>query len=325
RSAGMLRTLARSTALAAVTAAACVTMPEPEPPAHGPELVPCTHQQGPARPLYPAEVFAPFCRGDSIDLRQQTLASATRRLDNEHDPARRGALLTAIADDHLALFEDGVSRLCAREREGRPIPGPDRPELLVHLRAAMAAGAEGLALAKAEAFERPWARDLPCLNTIAASRLGELADAGASAAMLDIRAECTGSALAEYGHALDLAGAHEQARAAFERALVIAEAKPALAIGCPVAGRERAWAEIQHCPRPELFRRWCAWTDYLRYRLLWSAHYGGTLDATQTAAALGELATELRQAQQLGSETLLSAIEADRQQLTAGHDPQRQP
>ncbi|PRQ08170.1 hypothetical protein [Enhygromyxa salina] len=327
----MLRTLARSTALAAATAAACVAAPQPTPTAaadpldHGPEVVHCTRQQGPARPLYPAEVFAPFCRGDSIDLRQQTLASATRRLDDEPDPALRGALLTAIADDHLALFEDGVSRLCAREREARPIPGPDRPEILAHLRAAMAASAQGLALAGAEpeAVERQWTRDLPCLHTIAASRLGELEDAGASAAMLDTQAECTGSALVEYGHALELAGAHDQARATFERAQAIAAAKPALEISCPVAGPERAWAEIDHCPRPELLRQWCAWTAYLRYRLLWSAHYGGTLDAAQTAAALGELATELRQAAPLGSETLLAAIEADRQQLADGHDPAR--
>ncbi len=324
----MLR-FARSAGLAAVTTAACVTATGPAPGAGvesraapqptasaGPDVVECTHQHGPARPLYPAEVFAPFCRGDSIELQHRRIPSLNQRLADERDPARRLELATWLADDHLMLFEHGVLELCASERDQGPAAAPDRSELHAHLHAAMVVGAEALELARELGVEAT--SELLCLHTISASRLGELESARVSAAALGSEADCTGSALVEYGLACDREGSHEEARATFERALAIAQAQPELDVTCPVAGPERALAEVSRCPRPSLFRRWCAWQSYLRYRLVWSAHALGELDAAQAADALAELATALRGRSSLGGETLLAAIDDDRRLLIEG-------
>lgn len=210
-----------------------------------------------------------------------------------------------LAYARMFTSEGRLALACQYERRGA-----DGPALALawarvdeELRAASLAAERGAALgpilrATPEAFAGDVLRladNFPCLQTILASRLGDLPRARAGATGLAGEHPCAVQALAEFGHALHLAGLFDEAHTNFARALVLetelandpAVATPDLA--CPVAGPDQAHFTADcssvRCVENDPYQRWCSWSEYLRYRAIHAAHATGARGADATRRA----------------------------------------
>lgn len=285
-----------------------------------PDQIPCERGDLPARPLTRGEAEAwlgpEFTRSPySIDREEARVAqlAATLATTANTDPGY-ATTVAGLAIDHLELFERYAAAACAIEYASAS-PGEELDRLRAawalaggHLHAAMNLAGVALQAEHALADRRDDAR---CVRTVAAARLGLLAEAVRDGEALAADRPCSTWALVWLGHALDGAGNSAGARRTFERAAAIATGEARSPGSCAVAPASPTRGQVTQA-RPDPYAHTCSWLRYVRYRLAW-------LERRDTrAAALAEIAAELDPTDAWGGGSLHAAIAEDLARLGGG-------
>jgi len=171
-----------------------------------------------------------------------------------------------------------------------------------HLHAAM--NLAGVALQASERVPADRREDARCVRTVAAARLGLLAEAVRDGEALAADRPCSTWALVWLGDALGSAGRSAEARSTFERAAAFAAGDAGSPGSCPVAPASPIQGQVTQA-RPNPYEHTCSWLRYIRYRLAWLERHD------TKAAALAAIAAELDPADASGGGSLHAVIAED--------------
>ena len=299
--------------------AACRAKPteRPEPPGRFVRAMStCTHRSGPARPLVPSEVGYERRVHRAGHDDHSLLADELERMDwTDLEVGERIDAWFRLANSRMHTAEEQLEIACALEREAASDTERDHAWSLVDRDLRLAADAAEGGAALTDAIPSEQLARFSCVQVVVSSRLGELPRARGAASALG-HESCSVQALVELGHALALDGEHDEADAAFDRALALDQQLPTTTLACPALTNAQPGFTID-CDAADcgvevdLFVRWCSWTEYLRYRRIHAARAGGTIGAREANESLRELAESLRASERPGVETIVAAIEVD--------------